>query len=144
MVIITLICCFACSDIKRPPKPDNLIDKEKMVDVLYDVYLMNAAKGLKKKKLEQWGISPEKYILDKYKIDSLQFAQSNDFYAFDLETYQKIIDEVVQRLTVEKEKNERKRDSIQKARKQKNDSSKVKTKNQPKNKMNLKPEVFKD
>lgn len=113
------MCCFACNDVERPPKPNNLINKEKMVDVLYDVYIMNAAKGLKKKQLEKWGISPEKYILNKYKIDSLQFAQSNEYYAYDLETYQEMMDEVVKRLEKEKAKYQKQKDSIQKEGKKK-------------------------
>lgn len=124
---LLLACCWGCKDEQRPKKPDNLIAKEKMSDILYDVFLMNAAKSMKKQTLEDKGIHPEDYVFKKHGIDSLQFAQSNDYYAYDTETYDAIIKRVEERIDVQKnhfdsireaEENEktRQQDSVKKVR----------------------------
>lgn len=75
---------------KRIQKPADLISKDKMVDIIYDMSLLSAAKGVNRKLLEQKGIRPEQYIYKKYNIDSVQFAKSNEYYAFDLDAYDEI------------------------------------------------------
>ncbi len=70
-------------------KPKNLISKDKMINVLYDLSLLQAIKaqnisgGINK-------IGIDDYIYKKYKIDSIQLAQSNKYYASDMEEYKKI------------------------------------------------------
>ncbi len=44
---------------------------------------------------------PKKFIYKKYKVDSLQFAQSNIYYASDYETYKDMFDELGKRLAVQ-------------------------------------------
>ena len=118
---------FACQREKRPERPDNLISKEKMADVLIDMFIVNSAKGVNKRVLERNGVNPETYILDKHGIDSLQFAQSNAYYAYDIEGYKKIMDDVAGKI----ERQKVKYDSINKVeeaeRKRKNDSVKAAT-----------------
>ncbi|MFC4723166.1 DUF4296 domain-containing protein [Geojedonia litorea] len=132
-VICFLVCLFlACKGVERPKKPDNLIAKEKMADILFDVFILNSAKGINKRVLETNGIMPEKFIFEKYNIDSAQFANSNDFYAYDVKTYEAIINSVLERIEREKKiyeqldkeeakERQRKADSIREARKE-NDS----------------------
>ena len=80
-VILLFLSCLACSD--KPKKPDNLISETKMEAVLYDLYMINSAKGVNRKLLEKNGFVPETYILTKHNVDSLQFAESNNYYAFE-------------------------------------------------------------
>ena len=94
---------LACNGNDRPPKPDNLISENKMSDILYDVFVLNSAKGMNKKLLENNGIFPQDYVYKKHNIDSLQFAKSNEYYAYDVKTYEAIIDKVKQRIEKEKE-----------------------------------------
>ena len=78
-------------------KPDNLIEKDKMIDILYDVSLLEAIKSQN----ISGGISNKNaniYLYKKYKIDSVQFAQSNKYYASDIEEYKKMFEEVKSRL----------------------------------------------
>lgn len=91
-----------CQDSNIPKKPDNLISKNQMSEILHDVYLLNAARGINKKAMEKYGILPLEYIYKKYKIDSLQFALSNDYYSYDAKTYESIIENVKQKLEAEK------------------------------------------
>ncbi|MCC1483041.1 DUF4296 domain-containing protein [Winogradskyella immobilis] len=126
--IFLLVFITSCESNIKPKKPENLIPKEDMTNVLFDMFVVNSAKGLNKKLLEVKGVSPEKYILEKYQIDSLQFAQSNNYYAHDIETYKTIIEEVKEKITTqrkvfeeiekkEKEEANRRRDSIKAAQK---------------------------
>lgn len=97
-----LLVCLGCNS-ERPSKPDALIPKEEMSAILYDVYILNAAKGMNKSVLEKNGVFPQKYIYKKYGIDSLQFAMSNDYYAYDTEVYNDIV--LKAKMKIEAEKN---------------------------------------
>ncbi|WP_296380704.1 DUF4296 domain-containing protein [Winogradskyella sp.] len=127
VVIVLCLLVLACNETDKPKKPENLISKDKMSEVLYDLYIVNAAKGVNRKLLETNGFIPETYVLTKYNIDSTQFADSNTYYAFDIDIYKAIVDKVKIRLEKEKEEYEelqkiegqaakRKRDSIKKAK----------------------------
>jgi len=98
---IALICfvflVISCKD-TSVAKPNNLIDKDKMIDILLDVSLLEAIKSQN----IDGGISSKEgyyFIYKKYKIDSIQFVNSNKYYASDIEEYKKIIDKVKERLT---------------------------------------------
>lgn len=106
IILVLCLCVAACSGNYKPKKPDNLISKDKMSEVLYDLYVINAAKSINRKLLEANGFIPETYVLTKYNIDSLQFVESNRYYAFDTETYQDILEQVKSRLENEKVKYE--------------------------------------
>lgn len=93
---LLLLLIFSCksNNVDKPKKPDNLISKNKMIAIIYDISLMNAAKGSNKKLIENEGIDPENYIYTKHNIDSLQFVLSNEYYAYNLKTYEDIYDGV--------------------------------------------------
>ena len=91
--------------VKQPAK---LIEKEKMVDIMYDLSLLDAMRYQNPLSLDSVDTNPVKFILQKYKVDSLQFSQSNMYYATDYETYKEMFDEVSKRLAV----NQRATDSI--------------------------------
>ena len=99
-VIIILSIILGCSNslTQKPIPPDNLISQEKMVDIIYDMTLINVAKGVNKSILENNGIIPEQYLFNKHSIDSILFARSNEYYSYDLKTYQIIYDKVKIRL----------------------------------------------
>lgn len=120
---------LSCNTIDKPKKPDNLISKNKMIDIITDISLVNAAKGVDKRLLEQKGINPESYIFNKYDIDSLQFALSSNYYAFDVKEYEDIYTRVHERLEKKKkeynkleEKEKKVKDSIRKAKRKVKDS----------------------
>jgi len=129
----------SCTKREKPAKPSDLIAKDKMEHILYDLYILNAAKGVNSKILESKGIKPESYLLTKHNIDSTQFANSNAYYAFDADEYKVLVESVRARLEKDKEKFEeqdriegirakRRRDSLAKANRKKKDSI-VKSKN---------------
>lgn len=101
-IIILVLICFSCEQRLKLNKPENLISKEKMVDVLSDMFIVTAAKGIDRKKFEVRGINPEKYILDKYNIDSTQFANSNNYYAHDIDAYTTIMEDIKTKINADK------------------------------------------
>ena len=125
---------FSCNpSIEKPKKPDNLIPEDKMVDIMYDMYILNSAKGVNKKLLELNGIMPKEYIFEKYSIDSTQFAESNNYYVYNTKTYESILNEIAKKIDVKKKEYEaldkieeadkkRKEDSLRKIRVREKDS----------------------
>lgn len=103
-----MICFFlSCnSGIEKPQKPANLIPESKMVDIMYDVFLLNSAKGVNKAILETNGVMPEKYLYEKYNIDSLQFAESNNYYVYYTKTYESILNRIKEKIDLKKKEYE--------------------------------------
>ncbi len=89
-----LLLATACYEFKKPDKPKNLISKDKMVDILIDVKLLATATNRNRKVLIDSGINRNTYVFTKHNIDSLQFALSNDYYAFHIKEYQEIYEKV--------------------------------------------------
>lgn len=85
-----LLLATACYEFKTPEKPKNLISKGKMVDILIDVKLLASANNKNRKVLRDSGINRSTYVFYKHNIDSLQFALSNDYYAFHIKEYEAI------------------------------------------------------
>ncbi|PNQ75081.1 DUF4296 domain-containing protein [Hanstruepera neustonica] len=85
-----LMVIFSCKDNMEPTKPENLISQDEMVNILIDLSLVSSAKGLNKKILENNGITPDRYVFEKHKIDSIQFAESNAYYAYFIDDYSNI------------------------------------------------------
>ncbi|GAA6771333.1 hypothetical protein AAGS39_20790 [Flavobacterium sp. CGRL2] len=83
-----------------------------MVDIMYDLSLLEAMRYQKPLSLDSINSDPTKFILQKYKVDSLQFVQNNIYYASDYESYKDMFDEVNKRLA----KNQRAADSLAKNR----------------------------
>lgn len=116
---------FSCNKEKRPDKPKNLIPEAQFSDILFDMIVVNSAKGVNKKLLEDNGIFPEDYIFEKYNIDSIQFANTNTYYAFDLEKYKKILEKVQSKVQSEKKIYEAELEKEQKEQTRKQDSIKA-------------------
>lgn len=100
-ILFTFMVLFGCSN-KTPKKPKNLIPMETMEQVLYDVYMLNAIKISNKKLLQKEEVSFQNEIFDKYQIDSLQFVDSNNFYASDFESYSVLIERIKMRMNSNK------------------------------------------
>lgn len=126
-VIISILFMLGCQHVERPERPEDLISKEVMVDILTDVYLSNAAKSVNNKIIRQKGIKLDSFIYKKYDIDSVQFVRSHNWYNADLDAYKDIFIEIEQRLIEmqrktdslnfkPKSKIQKKQDSLRKAR----------------------------
>jgi Domain of unknown function (DUF4296) len=89
---------FASCEKEVVNTPKNLIEKEKMVDIMYDLSILEAIKIQNASSLDTFKINSSKYIYKKHKIDSAQFAQNNIYYAADYKEYKRMYEEVKSRL----------------------------------------------
>ena len=107
LIILSLIILssslFSCKE-ERYKKPENLIGEEKMSDIIYDLSIFYAARGINFDKIKEQGLEPERFIYEKFKIDSVQFASSSVYYASKPNKYIKIYEKVQNRLNLYKEK----------------------------------------
>ncbi len=96
--ILMLGCMFfACKD-EIIEKPKKLIDQKTMVEILYDLTILDALKANQSSILTDNNIDPNQYIYQKYNIDSLQFVQNNKYYAADVKAYKKMYEIIEKRL----------------------------------------------
>lgn len=82
--------------------PNRLIEKEKMVNIMYDMAVLDAMRNQNPSLLDSFKNNSNAYIYKKHKIDSVQFAQSNIYYAADFKAYKKLYEQVKIRLEKEK------------------------------------------
>ncbi|MTH16948.1 DUF4296 domain-containing protein [Flavobacterium sp. LC2016-01] len=99
-IILVLFLSVSCKK-ELVKEPKGLIERGKMVDIMYDLSILEAMKYQNPLSLDSVESDPKKFIYKKYKVDSLQFAQSNIFYASDYETYKDMFDELGKRLAVQ-------------------------------------------
>jgi hypothetical protein len=84
----------ACNTFNGPKKPKDLISKEKMVAIIIDAKLIASSNYANKKTMTDSGIDPKTYVYKRHHIDSLQFALSNNYYAYHLKDYEEIYNKV--------------------------------------------------
>lgn len=109
--IVFVLFFMACESKVNYKKPENLIPKGQMIDLLYDMHMANATQGIKDKNSGK-NKNYMSLIYEKYKIDSTQFATSNTYYIANVSEYEDIFEEVEIRLKTILEKYEKERDSL--------------------------------
>ena len=121
--VLSLLCVFAfsCTSNTIFKKPDDLIGKEQMVDLLTDLYLATAAKTSKNLEKER-NVDYTQLVFEKHGIDSARFKRSNFYYTAKIDVYESIFKEVKSRIalkndsfkSMKKKRDSLKNDSIQK------------------------------
>ena len=97
IVLITLT--ISC---KQETKPNHLIEKEMMVNIMYDLSILQALRYQNPTSIDSFQINARDFVGKKYRIDSLQFAQSNVYYSTNNEQYKEMFNQVVGRINKEK------------------------------------------
>ena len=115
--IFLFTCLYSCSE-EAIKKPENLIPREKMSQILYDLALFNSAKSTNPGILEENNIEAMSYLYKKHGIDSAQFVNSDIYYASRPVEYEAIYKKVEQRL-------EREKDILEEERKRVSDSVRI-------------------
>ena len=82
------------------PKPERLIAQDVMVDIMYDLTILEAIKNQNPASLDTFKINSRAYIFKKYRIDSIQYAKSNIYYASDYNEYKSMFEQITKRLEV--------------------------------------------
>lgn len=98
LVFVTSSCNNAAVE-----KPNNLLEEDEMVDMIYDLSLLDAMRNQGSFSQKKYPTSTE-FLKQKYKIDSLTFAKNTLYYASDLKKYKRIYDSVKRRLDNESKK----------------------------------------
>lgn len=143
-IVVLLVLSVSCKE-EVVAKPDRLIEKNKMIDIMYDLAILEGIKYSKPESLDSNQINSAAYIYKKYAIDSLQLAQSNVYYAADYVEYKNMYDELTKRIERKKlvmdsivkidKNNKSKKDSLQ--------AIKVKAKMKKDSVLNKKPATVK-
>lgn len=93
LVFAVLVLFLSCkNELVKTPK--RLIEKEKMINIMYDLALLDAIKNQNILSKDSVQINPNQYIYKKYKIDSLQFAQNNVYYSSEYKEYKLMIEKI--------------------------------------------------
>ena len=92
--LLILFSLLACNE-NPISTPDNLLGEDVMVDILYDIALLQAADGYVPEKLASNNIKTNSFIYEKYKIDSLTYYQNHKYYAADVKLYKKMYKKVI-------------------------------------------------
>lgn len=98
--LVLIISLLSCNE-NLLEKPDNLIPEAKMVEVLKDLAIVNAAKSTNLVVLHDNDIEPMAYVFKKHDIDSLQFVESDRYYASLPVEYERIYKKVESKLEKE-------------------------------------------
>lgn len=97
-ILFLIFSVFASCQKSAIEKPDKLIEEDVMVNIIYDLAILEAIKSQNLTPLETHSINPNDYIYKKYKIDSLQFAKNDKYYASNIKKYKSIYDRVNKRM----------------------------------------------
>ena len=102
---LLLLVLAGCQDIIHPEPPVDLLPKDKMVQILADAYISNASrsKSVNNRILRTKGVQLDSLLYSKHDVDSLNFAESNAYYASNLDMYTEIISEVEKLLKAKKD-----------------------------------------
>ncbi|WP_340199722.1 DUF4296 domain-containing protein [Ascidiimonas sp. W6] len=104
-------------------KPEDLIAKDKMTEILYDLSIMYASKGVSVGQLDFDRLSIDNFIYEQYGVDSTQVANSTIYYSSKPNVYLGMYEEIEQRLKAGKDTIIERRKSIKN-----NDSTSIKDK----------------
>ena len=89
-IIMLLIVLSSCSQVEEVP-PENLIGEEKMADLIFELALLDAAKGFVPKDQEERIDLDANSFYQFHNIDSAQFTSSNAYYAKQPKAYLRIV-----------------------------------------------------
>ncbi|MDT8417210.1 MAG: DUF4296 domain-containing protein [Lutibacter sp.] len=93
---------MACTSNTIMKKPDDLISKNQMVDLLTDMLIASGAENIKNADLER-NVNYFPLVFEKYGIDSTRFKESSFYYTSQIDDYEKILKKVDERLKTLKE-----------------------------------------
>jgi protein-tyrosine-phosphatase len=102
---------LSCEDKVNYEKPEGLIGKAKMTDLLFDMHLAVGTSNIQNVNLEK-SRNYMSLVYEKHGIDSTQFAVSNLYYTAHIQEYEEIFEEVERRIQALKDIMEPQGDSI--------------------------------
>ncbi|MCG2460678.1 DUF4296 domain-containing protein [Flavobacteriaceae bacterium F89] len=98
-LLALLFFVVACAE-KVIKEPNNLIPMDKMEDILYDIAITTAARNINAELLRKNNVEVMAYIYAKYGIDSIQFAESDIYYASIPSNYEAIYSKILDSIKI--------------------------------------------
>lgn len=127
--LVLAVLMLSCQKIEKSEKPDQLLSKSEMKDLIYDMILLDAAASVNQEKLNELGVDMLEYLSKKYKIDSSSLKKNIKYYnlRFDenLEIYEEVKDSIT-KLENAYDSISRARDSLRKLELKKLDTTDIK------------------
>lgn len=115
--LLFVILILGCTSNTIMKKPDDLIPKKEMIDIMTDIYIANAAMSVQDKNGER-NRNYMSLVYEKYQVDSAQLSRSNLYYLSKVDDYEKMHKKVMERISemrIAKDKEFRIYDSIKRA-----------------------------
>lgn len=97
--LVSILLLISCKE-KPVSKPEKIIDKETMTNILYDIAVLQASISYKPNVVNE-NIEVDKYIYEKYNIDSITLLQNQRYYASDVESFKKMYKSISERIKEE-------------------------------------------
>ena len=89
-IILMQLLLLSCVNVEEAP-PENLIGEEKMADLIFELAVLDAAKGfVPKDQKERIELDADSFYMF-HEIDSAQFTSSNAYYAKHPKAYLRIV-----------------------------------------------------
>ena len=89
-ILLALLMLSSCAQVEEAP-PENLIGEEKMADLIFELAVLDAAKGfVSKDQKERIDLDADSFY-QFHNIDSAQFTISNAYYAKQPKAYLRIV-----------------------------------------------------
>ena len=89
-ILLTLLILSSCAQVEEVP-PENLIGEEKMADLIFELAVLDAAKGFVPKDQKGRIVLDADSFYQFHEIDSAQFTSSNAYYAKQPKAYLRIV-----------------------------------------------------
>ena len=89
-ILLALLMLSSCAQVEEVP-PENLIGEEKMADLIFELAVLDAAKGFVPKDQKQRIDFDADSFYQFHEIDSAQFTSSNAYYAKQPKAYLRIV-----------------------------------------------------
>ena len=131
--LVTIVLLFLTCGNPQQKIPVNLISEDLMSEIIFDMILISSAKGINKQLIQNNIENPLNYIYRSYGIDSLKFAESNNYYTKYPIRYNLIYEKVEAKLKSEKmyynailDEQKRVNDTIRKSHQNQLDTIKIK------------------
>lgn len=119
-VFLLVLCIASCAE-EFVEKPEPLLDKETMVDVYYEIAMLNSIRTIVPGELQKYQLESMPYVYAKFEIDSVTLMENTAYYVSRTDEFTEIYDSVLARVR----RNTAIADSLRKVGEGKIDSTKV-------------------
>ena len=89
-ILLVFLLLSSCTQVEEVP-PENLIGEEKMADLIFELAVLDAAKGFVSKDQKGRIVLDADSFYQFHEIDSAQFTSSNAYYAKQPKAYLRIV-----------------------------------------------------